>query len=100
MLNSAGLGNFTTEVINSTEPVLVEFFSPSCVPCKQIKPTLELVASQGHKVVTVNVEDEPELTNHFGVGAVPTMVWFKQGKAGPRVVGLKSHLQLVELLET
>lgn len=99
MLHPVGLGNFNDEVIKSKEPVLVEFFSPACVPCRQIRPTLDLLASLGKKVVTINIVDEPELTQHFGISAVPTMLWFKGGKAGPRVVGLKSHPQLLELLD-
>ena len=99
MLTEVGLKNFTTEVIEAKEPVLVDFYSPNCIPCRQIKPTLEVVASHGRKVVGVNVEDEPELTRHYGVQAVPTLVVFKDGKAGPRLVGLKSSIQLMELMD-
>lgn len=99
MLHEVGLKNFTAEVIESTEPVLVDFFSPQCVPCRQITPTLEVVAGHGRKVVKLNVENEVELTRHFNVQAVPTLVVFKGGKAGPRLVGLKSSIQLMELMD-
>lgn len=99
MLPEVGLTNFTTEIIESTEPSLVEFYHPQCVPCRQIMPTLELVASHGRKVVKVNIEDDPELTRHYNVQAVPTLIVFKDGKAGPRLVGLKSHIQLMELMD-
>ena len=92
-----GLKNFTQEVIKSDVPVLVDFWAAYCGPCRQLKPILDQVAGQGVKVVTVDITAEPELTKHFGISALPTIVQFKDGKPGNRVVGLKSAKDLIEL---
>lgn len=98
MLKNVGLANFTGEVIQQIKPVLVDFYSNGCGPCRQIKPVLEAVAAQGHTVVAVDVENEPELTEYFGVQSLPTIIQFKDGKAGNRVIGVKTEKELLRLL--
>lgn len=96
-IKPVGLADFTKEVINAEGPVLVDFWAAYCGPCRQLKPVLEQVAGQGVKVVTVDITAEPELTQHYGVSAIPTIVQFKDGKPGNRVVGLKNVKDLIEL---
>lgn len=98
-MNAVGLKNFTTEVINSTEPVLVDFWAEFCAPCKALKPVLESVADEGVKVVTLDITQEEELTAHYGVSGIPTVILFKDGKPLSRVVGLKSKKDLLALVK-
>lgn len=99
MLN-VGLANFTQEVIKAPGPVLVDFYSNTCGPCRLLKPVLAKVAEQGVKVVGVDIDAEPELTQHFGIQGVPTVIAFGHGKAGERVVGVKPAADLVALAGT
>lgn len=92
-----GLANFTSEVMKSTEPVLVDFWAAYCAPCRNLKPVLAEVAKQA-KVVTVDITEEEELAAHFGISSIPTLVVFKDGKAGNRVTGLQSAGKLLELI--
>jgi len=93
-----GLANFTSEVMKSTEPVLVDFWAAYCAPCRNLKPILNQVAAEGVKVRTVDITEEEELTAHFGVESLPTLVVFKDGKAGNRVTGLRGKDELLELI--
>ena len=93
-----GLANFTAEVLKAKEPVLVDFWASYCAPCRNLKPILVEVASEGVKVVTVDITEETELTAHFKIESLPTLVVFKDGKEGVRVTGLKRKHELLELV--
>lgn len=97
MLKEVGLANFSSEVLQHPSPVLVDFYSAQCSPCRAILPALEAINGPQVKVVKLNIEDEPELTEHFNVKAVPTVVAFSRGKEINRTQGLKSKDQLLNL---
>jgi thioredoxin 1 len=97
-MNAVGLKNFTEQVINSPEPVLVDFWASYCAPCRALKPILNEVSETGAKVVTVDITEEPELTAHYGITAIPTLVVFKDGKPGQRVIGVKKKDELLQLI--
>jgi len=97
-MNAVGLKNFTEQVLNSPEPVLVDFWANYCAPCVALKPILKEVAATGAKVVTVDITEEPEIAAHYGITAIPTLIVFKGGEAGQRVVGLRKKDELLQLI--
>lgn len=90
--------NFAEEVLNSTTPVLVDFWATWCGPCLRVAPIVEELAKDNAgkvKVVKLNVDDAPESAGEFGVQSIPTLIVFKGGQEVERVVGAvpKSTLQ-------
>ena len=75
--------NFQEEVLSSDKPVLVDFWAPWCGPCRMVLPIIEEIAEENEdiKVAKINVDEEPELANQFGVMTIPTLYVFKNGEA-------------------
>ncbi len=76
--------SFDQEVLQSTVPVLVDFWAPWCGPCRMLSPTLEELGKElgdTAKVVKVNVDEEPELAAKFGIMSIPTVIAFRNGQA-------------------
>jgi thioredoxin 1 len=94
--------NFDREVLNATQPVLVEFWAGWSEPCKAMVPMLESVAEDEAvpvKVARVNVEDYEQLTEQYGVRAVPTLLIFNQGGLQDQIVGHTTEQAVRERLE-
>lgn len=91
--------NFKTEVLASKEPVVVDFFAEWCGPCKAMAPALEQVAKEMSgkvKVVKIDVDANPEVTQQYKIQAMPTLLLFKDGKVAATQVGAlvqKSRLE-------
>jgi thioredoxin 1 len=93
---------FPREVLLSDEPVAVDFFAEWCGPCKALAPMLEKLSDQyaGRvKVVKVDIDQEPGLATRFGIRGVPTMIFFRNGKAVDQVVGLLPPASLAAKFE-
>jgi len=90
--------NFEAEVLNSSEPVVVDFWADWCGPCKAMAPALDEVATEMEgkvKVVKVNIDEGPGATEKYGVRAVPTLMVFKDGE----VIDTRTSAQQKSALE-
>lgn len=89
--------NFQTEVLDSAEPVVVDFWAEWCGPCKMIAPSLEEISNELEgkvKVAKVNIDDNPELAARYGVRSIPTLAIFKAGEVADIAVGAKPKTAL------
>lgn len=94
--------NFEEEVLNSSMPVLVDFWATWCGPCKMLAPILSEIAEQYEgviKVGKVNVDEENSLAAGFGINSIPTVILFKNGKAVQQAVGYYPKEKLLEFFE-
>jgi thioredoxin 1 len=93
--------NFENEVLKSDKNVLVDFWASWCRPCKMLAPTIEAIAEEydSFKVGKVNVDDEPDLAQAYGISSIPTLILFKDGKAADMMVGLRSKDEIVKWAE-
>lgn len=94
-------GNFDSEVLHSTVPVLVDFTATWCGPCKALAPIVEKVAEDFAgkvKVGKLDIDANAEMTKKYGVRSVPTVLVFKGGEKVGQYVGLTSREKIVQLL--
>ena len=92
--------NFNEEVLQSEKKVLLDFWAPWCGPCRMVVPIVEEIALERAdiKVGKVNVDEEPDLANQFGVMSIPTLVVMENGKEVSRSVGAKSKDGILAML--
>jgi|SRR5678815_999768 thioredoxin 1 len=107
MENSAAItideGNFDSEVVKSSQPVLVDFWAEWCGPCKMIAPILDEIAKEkagSVKVGKVNVDHNQSLSARYGIRAIPTLLLFKDGQLRDQVTGMTSKKDLLTRLES
>lgn len=82
--------NFKAEVLDSAEPVVVDFWAEWCGPCKMIAPSLEEISNEMAgkvKVAKVNIDDNPDIAAQYGVRSIPTLAMFKAGEVADIKVG-------------
>ncbi len=94
---------FEREVLNASEPVLVDYWAEWCGPCKMIAPILDEVAGTYGtqlKVVKLNIDDNPETPPRYGIRGIPTLMLFKNGNVEATKVGALSKSQLTAFIDS
>lgn len=93
--------NFDGEVLNSSQPVLVDFWAPWCGPCRMVGPVIDQIAAEtpGVKVGKINVDEQGELAAKFNVMSIPTIIVFRDGKVASQTVGLRSKEDILAMLD-
>ena len=92
--------NFSSEVLNSDKPVLLDFWAPWCGPCRMVSPILDEIAAERPdiKVCKVNVDEQFELAGKFKVVSIPTLMVFNNGIVEDRALGARPKKQILAML--
>ncbi len=94
--------SFETDVLQSSNPVLVDFWAAWCAPCRMLSPTIDQIAQDfagRAKVVKLNVDDNRETSAKYGIRGIPTLLLFKDGELRDQVVGATSRENIARLIE-
>ena len=95
--------NFSDDVLQSSKPVLVDFWAEWCGPCKTIAPALEEIAGEMAAELTIaklNIDDNPKTPQQFGVRGIPTLMLFKDGELAATKIGALPKTQLKEWIDS
>lgn len=91
--------NFSEEVLKSDRPVLVDFWAPWCGPCKMMAPVIEELAKETEgkiKVGKLNVDENPQTAEKYGVLSIPTLILFKKGEVAKTITGFTAKEEVLK----
>jgi thioredoxin 1 len=95
--------SFEDEVLNSAEPVLVDYWADWCGPCKMIAPVLDEIANEYAgkvKIAKLNIDENPNTPPRYGIRGIPTLMLFRQGEVEATKVGAVSKSQLTAFIDS
>ena len=95
--------SFESDVLKSTQPVVVDFWAEWCGPCRMIAPALEEIATalgDKVKIVKLNVDENPQIAAKYGVMSIPTLMMFKNGELASRQVGAAPRAKLEQWINS
>lgn len=92
--------NFESEIINSDKKVLLDFWASWCGPCMMVSPVVDEIAEERSdiKVGKINVDEQPDLANAFGISSIPTLVVMENGKIADQSVGFIPKSEILQML--
>lgn len=93
--------NFQEIVLNADKKVLLDFWAPWCGPCRMVLPVVEEIAEERDDIVVgkVNVDEQPEMANKYGVMTIPTLIVFENGEEQQRSVGAKNKKAILSMVD-
>jgi thioredoxin 1 len=95
--------NWEEQVVKSEKAVIVDFWAPWCAPCHMVTPALESIAEKMQdtlKVCKLNVDESPGVAQTYGIRSIPTLMLFKDGQVGFRIVGVRPQAEIEKEIDS